>query len=107
MKKYHYDDPVAGMMARARTRATRKGFDFSITREDIGDLPSVCPALGIPLHPSTGKRSDGSYSLDRIDSSKGYIPGNVAVVSYLANRLKNNATSAQLRAIVDWIDSNS
>ena len=41
-------------------------------------------------------RQNNSPSLDRIDSTKGYIKGNVMMMSILANRMKNNATPEQL-----------
>ena len=44
-------------------------------------------------------------SLDRIDNSKGYVPGNIAVISMRANMIKNNATLAELKAIVAYIEA--
>ena len=44
-------------------------------------------------------------SLDRIDSSKGYIVGNISVISLRANMLKNNATLNELKMIVKWLDT--
>jgi len=51
-----------------------------------------------------GKISDNTPSLDRIDSSKGYIKGNVKVISYLANRVKTNATPEIIKTIAGNID---
>lgn len=42
----------------------------------------------------------GSPSLDRIDSSKGYVKGNVRVISARANMLKNNATVEELTLVL-------
>jgi len=89
----------------ARQRAKRNGLEFKIQLEHIS-IPDVCPVLGIRLKQSLGKRgpSDCSPSLDRLIPSKGYVPGNVAVISHLANRLKTNASAAQLRLVADYID---
>lgn len=64
------------------------GLPFSI---EVGSLliPSLCPVLGIPLIVG-GKRSPNSPSLDRIEPSRGYVPGNVRIISDRANRLKSN-----------------
>ena len=42
------------------------------------------------------KRLENSASLDRIDNVKGYIPGNVQVISWRANRVKSDATLDEL-----------
>jgi hypothetical protein len=83
---------------RAKSRATAKGRAFTIKREDIV-IPSTCPILGIPISQRSG---DGSPSLDRIDSSLGYIPGNVHVISTRANQLKNDATLEEIKRLYFW-----
>lgn len=57
-------------------------------------LPDTCPVLGIPLDYTSGKgtRCDNSPSLDRINSLDGYTLGNVIVISWRANRIKNNGS---------------
>ena len=60
------------------------------------EYPKVCPVLEIELDWGMNGRQPNSPSLDRIDSTKGYIKGNVMIMSDLANSMKNNATSEQL-----------
>lgn len=78
--------------------------EFSITLDDILPLPSHCPVFGIPLGNSDRHQNPASWSLDRIDNSKGYVPGNVQVISYAANRLKNDGTAEQHRRIAEWME---
>jgi len=88
----------------ARRRATTKQIDFNLEEQDIV-IPEYCPALGLKLQPVYGVTGrDSSPSLDRIDNNRGYVKGNVAVISFRANTLKNNATAEELRAIADYMD---
>jgi hypothetical protein len=87
------------MWERSKRRARKKGFEHTINYTDI-NVPSHCPLLGIPLFRSEGKGAcDNSPSLDRIDSSKGYTPDNIWVISNKANSIKSNATLEELEAI--------
>lgn len=97
-KKNHLD---GYMLSHAKFRAKSKGIEFSLTKEDI-EIPKYCPVLGIELIVSKGKATHNSPSLDRIDNTKGYIPGNVIVVSYRANTLKNDASLDEMRALVNY-----
>lgn len=86
-----------------RTRAKRNGLEFNLEPQDI-QVPTHCPVFGFELRPSKGKIGrDQSASVDRIDSSLGYVKGNVRVISYLANRMKSNATAGQLKQFAHWI----
>lgn len=91
-KKNNIINPERAMLMRTKARAKRRGIDFNITLKDIV-IPTHCPIFGLPLFPSTtGKKSDNSPSLDRIDSSKGYTKSNIIVISEKANNIKNCGT---------------
>ena len=90
------------MRANAKKRAEAAGLPFSLSVNDIV-IPEVCPVFGIPLAAPTGEKSgpqDNSPSLDRIRPALGYVPGNVRVISYKANRLRNNGTFVELMQVV-------
>jgi hypothetical protein len=94
------------MFNASRQRARRLGLNFGIQIGDI-KIPRVCPILGIPLEPGKGRgsRHEGSPTLDRTDPTKGYIQGNISVISYRANRIKNDGTAEEHLKIADWMDS--
>jgi len=76
--------------ARARTRTKRTTFDESAKPTEI---PEVCSLTGLPLSLKR-PNAKGGYgprrpSIDRIDSSKGYVNGNVRIVSQWANIAKH------------------
>lgn len=91
------------MLNRARTRAKRKGLSFTIDASHLS-IPEICPVLGIKLSLRIGKRGpcDSSPTLDRIDSSKGYTPENVEVISWRANRIKCDATPEELSKVARY-----
>ena len=84
-------------------RAKKKGIEFNLTLDDIPQIPVVCPVLGIPIIPNDGisAPSDNSPSIDRIDSTKGYIKGNIRIISNRANRIKADATVDELRMVLE------
>lgn len=90
-----------GLWANAKRRAAERGLEFTITKEDV-HIPDICPVLGIPLAVGNGTAQSNSASLDRIDNSLGYIPGNVQVISLRANAMKNSATQEELLKFAYW-----
>lgn len=89
-----------------RRRAKKKGLPFDLTLEDLV-FPDICPVLGIPLVARSGKFNDSSPSLDRVVPELGYVKGNVAVMSYRANRIKCHASLADMKAIVAYMERHS
>jgi hypothetical protein len=90
------------MLKRVAQRSKVEGIAFDLTIDDV-HIPEICPAIGIPMKRGVGRQYDNSPSLDRIDPKKGYVKGNVAVISFLANRIKTNATADQVEAVSKWI----
>lgn len=67
-------------------------------------LPDYCPMLDMKLnYDGTGRdgwsRGEDSPSLDRINSSIGYEIGNIHIISWRANRIKNDSTPEELMRI--------
>lgn len=81
------------MLHRTRARAELKGLEFNIDEDDIV-IPEICPILEVPIIVGTKGEYEYSPSIDRIDNSKGYIKGNVQIIS--KNSMKNSATSTEL-----------
>ena len=81
---------VQRLLNNARRRARRKGIDFEIDSSDI-KIPEKCPITGVKIEfGDDGGLNLSSPSLDRIDNSKGYVKGNVAVISNKANKYKSD-----------------
>lgn len=92
-------DRIKGYIIRnSKFMAKRRNIYFNLSYKDF-EIPEYCPILGIKLkYMNEGNGNDPAHaSLDRIDNSKGYIKGNVIVVSRLANAMKNEATFEQLK----------
>jgi hypothetical protein len=95
-------NPERMMWHRAKKRAQAANVPFSIALGDIV-IPKTCPVLGIPLFQSSKGRSDNSPSLDRRNPQWGYVPGNIAVISFRANRIKNDSTVQELEKLLRWM----
>lgn len=97
-------DPKYLMISRAKHRAKVKGLKFTLSLDDI-TIPEHCPVLGIPLQRSSKLHSDNSPSLDRVRSDLGYVQGNVNVVSWRANTIKNDASLEEIQALVAYLST--
>lgn len=93
-------NPARTMLINAKYRAKQWNLDFDLELADIS-IPELCPVLHVPL--VVGKRDWYNPSLDRIDNSKGYVKGNVQVISYKANAMKNSATRDELLKFAYWV----
>lgn len=83
----------------ARARARNDGMEFDLEVADIV-IPEMCPYMKTPFEMNNKQLA---ASLDRIDSTRGYTKDNIRVVSYMANRMKTNATEEQLIAFAKGV----
>jgi hypothetical protein len=106
--RWRAKDPLGHMLHRARASAKKHKVPFDLTKEDLQPAPSHCPIFGLELIYSAiprGTDRSASASLDRLIPSLGYVKGNISIISYRANTIKNDATAKELRAVADWMDS--
>jgi hypothetical protein len=102
------DDPQYHLWLKSKHNASVCGREHTIAAEDI-PLPERCKYLGTVLCYKVSKDRDETVSandiasVDRIDSSRGYVPGNIQVISALANRMKQDATIPQLLAFAQGV----
>ncbi len=89
-------NPKRRLLSSSKATARNKGYEYNITEDDL-NIPTLCPYLGVVLtNEQNSFKVQTNISIDRIDSTQGYIKGNVQVISYLANKMKQDATEEQL-----------
>lgn len=108
-RKRKTEFPEKVILQSAKVRAKEKEFEFNIDLSDI-IIPEFCPILNIKLNPGgTGIQTFDSPSIDRIDNSKGYIKGNIKIISLRANMMKNSASLEELttfcKNIINYISN--
>lgn len=100
---FRQEFPIKHMLQAAKGRCKTSGLEFNITEEDL-TIPEYCPIFpDRKLVGPEGGRDENNYSLDRIDNSKGYIKGNVRVISYYANLRKANLSLETLERMVSYM----
>lgn len=111
--QYDIDNPIkcqtSYMIRDARKRAKRKNLPIDIDQDYIHSIVSFhCPIFGVPLEWSTHRGNGNaplpnSPSLDRIDPAKGYVKGNVWIISHRANQIKNDASHDELKRVTEAV----
>lgn len=92
------------MLTRAKRRAKSGNYPFTIT---LGDIKAVwptddrCPVFGVEFDLS-GNELQRTASLDKINPKLGYIKGNIVVVSFRANSIKQDSTLDELKVLLEY-----
>jgi|SRR5579863_6418637 len=103
-RRYRAANPALFIIANKKAQCKAVGREFDLTVEDILPLPTHCPVFGIEL--DYGRKEhvmDNSPSLDRLNSTKGYVRGNVAIISHRANRIKNEGTIEEHELVIAYM----
>ena len=100
---------IGQMYRHAKNRAKDRDLPFNIIKQDIADVwpkDDYCPALRIALKIRRGRGgpTDNSPNLDRIIPHLGYVKGNIAVVSRLANQIMSSARPSEVIKVGKWFD---
>ena len=108
-RERHREQPIIRLRGGAYRRANIKGLEFDLpSYKDLPKCPKRCPILNIPLKvgklkDSNGGGTDNSPSLDRIDNNKGYVKGNLQIISRKANQMKSNANFEEIEMLYKYM----
>ena len=115
-KEQKEQEPWVLLHHTAKRRASLRNLEYNIDAEYLKSIwTDTCPILGIKLESPVGEQGLGrgkskagakqtSHTIDRIDSTKGYIKGNVCIVSFRANIMKSHGTLDEHRKIVAFME---
>jgi hypothetical protein len=100
-KNWEQNNPEKYLLQKARSNAKYSKLEFNLELSDI-IIPGVCPYLNMKLD-KVGSKSRYLPSIDRIDPTKGYVKGNVQIISLKANIMKQDATKEELNTFAKSI----
>lgn len=94
---------LTNLMCNIRQRSKVYGHEVTVTKDDLVDIYNLqngkCALTGVEFNLSVRNGNTvnpDSMSIDRIDTSKGYIHGNVRIITSMANTAKGRWTDEQL-----------
>lgn len=99
-------NPFKFSAQQARRRAKTEGWECNVDAEYLKSIwTGICPITNVELQIGQAKDTIPDTlraSLDRLDSSKGYIRGNVQYISFRANNIKTDASFEEFEQIYFW-----
>lgn len=102
-KRWRASNYKKNWLKRTEQRCLKYGWPCDLTIDDLA-IPEVCPALGIPIIPGDPEKWQ-SPSIDRIDPTRGYVKGNIAIISFRANQIKSNSSVEEMEKVLKYYKS--
>lgn len=103
MSDYEFDLYVASKLRSKANNAKTRGIEFKLTFTSMRNILKArkCYYTGITLTKpeNEGALKGSDLTIDRIDSTKGYIPGNVVACCHAANQMKSFAEGAGIKGL--------
>ena len=96
------------LISSRRDKAKKAGIEWSVDYAYIRSLwpdDNLCPVFNRPFRSGDDGehgRND-SASIDRKDPRKGYVEGNIQIISKLANSMRQNATPEEEVMMAKWM----
>lgn len=110
--QYHnLENTMLTQFTQRRNVSRKNRIPFTIEYDEI-EQPEFCPVLGIKLIYEWGGKSGhhlrnpNKATLDKLVPELGYVPGNVFIISWRANKLKSNMTIDELEKILNYMKRN-
>ena len=82
---------------RVKYNAEQRGIEFNVDLSYFESLPMTCHYTGVEL--TIERNRDNTISYDRLDNSKGYVPGNIVTCCVNVNEMKRKMTKQEL---IEW-----
>ena len=95
LKEKQLTSTILFLIRNAKKRAKKLGVEFTLTPNNL-PFVEVCPITGIKMERNIEQFRENSFTLDRVDPSKGYTPDNVRVISWRANKAKSDLSSEEI-----------
>lgn len=105
-RRWKADNPARKLLQQCRGSAKSRGQECTITADDIEEMlaPMTCSATGLPLtweHDGSTRANPWAPSIDRLDCSRGYVPGNVRVVCWAFNQMRGEFPDDVVRTLAE------
>ncbi len=106
LKRYNHNrknefSPFRTLLASCKKRNKECNLDLLYLKELWESQNGICPVTKVKLEIKPSHNKNYQASIDRIDSSIGYLKGNVRFTSVSVNWLKSNLNDDHLREFIE------